>query len=477
MISLPSILGQSNDAPYGRDRQTRRAHLVGIAGAGMRSLADVLLAAGWQISGSDPNCDAEVESRFPVTRSHQATSIDSALDLVVHSEAVPAKNPELTRAKKLGLPTFNYPQMLGRLMDSRSGVAIAGTHGKSTTTLMAAQILVTAGMDPTVVAGAVPIAASSGGRLGRSRWMLAEACEFRSNFRFLKPQIAAVLGIEPDHFDCFRSAAELEQAFADFVQGVDSDGLVVARAECAATQRVMKRLGCVSESFGLNSTATWQATSLRDRGGFYSFQVRCRERLVCDVKLPVAGRHNVLNALAAAAVASHCGATGSMIRVGLEHFPGIKRRLELVSNAGGIAILDDYAHHSTEVRATLNAVRQMYPARRVCCVFQPHQASRVKNLLDEFAHSLQNADEVVVAKIVRAREPAARAGEVTAADLARRAAELGAKVVQLDEAPEIEHYLRNSLRPSDVLVTMGAGDIGNIAHELGQGIRSFRQAG
>jgi len=477
MISLQSILGQENDAAYGHDSKNLRAHLVGIAGAGMRSLADVLFEAGWQISGSDANCDAAIESRFAVSRLHQAAAIDPALHLVVHSEAVPVKNAELVRARKLGLPILTYPQVLGRLMDARSGVAVSGTHGKSTTTLMAAQILVTAGMDPTVVAGAAPVGAKSGGRLGRSRWMVAEACEYRSNFRFLKPQIAMVLGIEPDHFDCFRSPAELEQAFASFVEQVHSDGLVVARANCPVTQRVVSRAGCLSESFGLTAAATWQATSLRERGGFYCFEIRCRERLVCDVKLPVPGRHNVLNALAAAAVASRCGATGSMIRLGLERFGGIQRRLELVSQAGQIAILDDYAHHPTEVRAALATVRQMFPGRRVCCVFQPHQASRVKNLLDEFAHSLQNADEVIVAEIVRAREPAARAADVKAADLARRVAQLGAKVAPFEQSAEICHYLRNSLRPSDVLVTMGAGDIGNIAHELGQGFRSFRKAG
>jgi UDP-N-acetylmuramate--alanine ligase len=471
---------RSNQADHSapvRVGKLARAHLIGAAGHGMRSLADVLAAMGWQISGSDLNVGSAVDSAVEIQDGHREQRIDAALDLVVYSDAVPATNPEIRRARQLGISTMSYPQMLGRLMSTRNGVAIAGTHGKSTTTAMAAEILVTAGFDPTVIFGAAPLMSRSGGRLGRSRWMLAEACEYRTNFRYLKPQLAAILNVELDHVDCHPSQADLELAFQRFARRVPREGLVVARDQCTATQRAIAGLDCPSESFGLTPSATWQATALRERRGFYTFQVRCRERLVCDAKLQVPGRHNVFNALAAAALASHCGATGAAIRAGLERFAGLKRRLELVSDARDIMILDDYAHHPTEVAAALATVRQMAPGRRVWCVFEPHQASRTGHLLDEFARSLKNADKIIVTRIVRAREGVSRPGEVKAEHLAQRVAKLGRDVVHLSEAAEIKSHLERSIRAGDVIITLGAGDIGNVAYELGQGLRTYRQAG
>ncbi|MEX0677843.1 MAG: UDP-N-acetylmuramate--L-alanine ligase [Pirellulales bacterium] len=453
-----------------------RAHLVGIGGAGMRSLADVLDEAGWQVSGSDLVPSSLDGAPFQVRQGHDAAEIDQSIDLVVYSNAVPPANPELRRARQLGIPTLSYPEMLGRLMQSRGGVAIAGTHGKSTTTAMAAEILTAAGLDPTVVVGAAPIGGNSGGRFGHGRLLLVEACEYRAGFHHLKPEMAAILNIEPDHFDCFLSRAELEHAFARFVQAVPPGGLVLARADCAATLRACAELACTCETFGMTPAATWQAADVGERRGYYSFQIRCQASAVCEVKLPVPGRHNVLNALAAAAVASHCGATGAAIREGLERFVGLRRRLQLLGEVRDVALVDDYAHHPTEVAATLATLRQMYAGRRLWCVFEPHQVSRLARLLDEFARSLQNADKVVVADVFRARELVPDREAVTAEHLCRRVADLGGDAVQLASAAEIQDHLRQSLRPGDVLVTMGAGDIGRVAHELGKGLRTFRKA-
>jgi UDP-N-acetylmuramate--alanine ligase len=452
-----------------------RAHLVGIAGAGMRSLANVLDAAGWQIGGSDL---AEVTGApFHARRGHDASAIDPSLDLVIYSSAVPPDNPELCRARQLGIPTLSYPQMLGRLMRPRGGVAIAGTHGKSTATAMAGEIFTAAGLDPTVVVGAAPVGRQSGGRYGHGRWMLAEACEYRAGFHHLEPEVAAILNIEPDHFDCFASMAELQDAFARFARSVPPDGLVLARAECAATRHACADLACRTETFGWTPAATWQAAELRERHGYYAFELRCRGRAVCEVKLPVPGRHNVLNALAAAALASHCGAGGAAIRAGLERFAGLRRRLQLLGEVRGVALVDDYAHHPTEVAATLATLRQMYADRRLWCVFQPHQASRLAHLLDEFARSLQNADKVILAEVYRARERFSHGDEITSGHLSDRLARQGSDVVQLASGLEIRDHLIRSLRRGDVLVTMGAGDIGRVAYELGQGLRTFRQAG
>lgn len=458
-----------------------RAHLVGIAGAGMRSLARVLDEAGWSISGSDPQAALVANLGYEVHDWHAAQHVDEDTDLVVYSDAVPDTNPELARARELGRPTYSYPQMLGEWMQSRRGAAVAGTHGKSTTTAMAGAMLVAAGLDPTVVYGAAPVGANCGGRHGRGRWMLAEACEYRDNFRHLQPELAVLLGIEPDHFDCYSTSEDLEAAFARFVRRVPADGLVLARAECAATLRAISELQCPSETFGLAAGAMWQATELRDRQGYYSFEIRYQRRLVTDIKLQVPGKHNVLNALAAAALATHCGVTASAIRQGLERFVGLRRRLQLLGEVRSIAILDDYAHHPTEVSAGLATIRQMYAGRRVWCVFQPHQVSRTLRLAGELAASLQNADKVVLADVFPAREDhdEDHGAEALAAtrQLAARTASLGADVIQLATRAEIHDHLRGHVAAGDVVVTMGAGNIGTVAHDLGQGLRTFRQAG
>lgn len=455
----------------------RRAHLVGIAGAGMRSLASLLQSQGWQTSGSDMSADVPQLAGCRIACGHSAETIDPSVELVVHSTAVPANNPELVRARELRLDVVSYPQMLGRLMQSRTGVAIAGTHGKSTTTAMTAEILSAAGMDPTYIYGAEPVTGGTGGHAGAGAWMLAEACEYQANFCELSPQMAAILGIERDHFDCFATSADVEQAFGQFLTRLPSDGLIVANADCAVTRRVVAGAACPSESFGLKPSATWRAVALTERRGYYAFTLRCRGRRVCEINLSVPGRHNVHNALAAAALASHCGASALAIQAGLARFAGLRRRLEVLQSAPGPAIVDDYAHHPTEVSAALTTVRQMFPAHRIVCVFQPHQASRTQALADEFARSLLAADTILLTDVFRAREGQPKPGEFTAADLAKRLQSLTKRPIELAKSGEIHDHLRTALGAGDVLVTLGAGDIGKVAHGVGQGLRRFRQAG
>ena len=476
MISFDAVCLEREPGAAAPGDGRKRAHLVGIAGAGMRSLADVLDMAGWHVSGSDLAGESLDGAPLDVCHGHDADHVDQSIDLVIHSDAVPPDNPELLRARQLGIRALSYPQMLGEMMQSRTGVAVAGTHGKSTTTAMAGEILIAAGLDPAMVVGAAPIGGWSGGRFGRGRWMLVEACEYRANFHHLRPQLAAILNIEPDHFDCFASQAELEQAFAQFARRVPSEGLVLARDDCAATRRVVRGIDAAVETFGLSPSATWQASAPSERLGYYSFELRCRGEHVCAVKLPVPGRHNVLNAVAAAAMASHCGADRAAIREGLERYVGLRRRLQLLGVVRDVMLVDDYAHHPTEVTAALATLRQMYPQRRLVCVFQPHQASRLARLLDAFVASLHNADKVIVADVYRARETPDEHGPVGAADLAARLAAASADAVHLGPAGEIKEHLQQSLQGGDVLVTMGAGDIGTLAHELGKGLRTFRKA-
>ena len=460
----------------------------------MRALADVLLGWGWLLTGSDLDiASLSDHGGMRLFAGHAAEHVPPETELVVYSDAVPVGNPELRRAAELGIPTLSYFQMLGRLGVGRRTVAVAGTHGKSTTAAMLAHLLVQAGCDPTVVYGATPLAhiadhggadipvcragpskdgrqeclphlAHSGGRAGGGDILLVEACEYRANFLHLRPRQAAILGIEPDHFDCYDSLAQLEDAFRRFAESVDSDGLLVARHDCESTRRVTAGLACRVESFGLSADADWSAQSLENNGGRFSFEIRRFGRPFCRVRLPVPGEHNVLNALAAAAMAYENRISADQILAGLAAFPGLHRRLELLGTWHGATLIDDYAHHPTEVTAALTTVRRMFPRCRVWCVFQPHQASRTARLLDELAASLQNADKVLVAEIFRAREGDPQPGEVTAADLARRAAELGADVLPGHTDKEIAETLKTLLAPGDVLVTLGAGDVGKRIH-------------
>jgi len=467
-------------------RAVGRAHLIGIAGAGMRSLADLLRGAGWTISGSDLHPVDHERDRLPdafrVAAGHAAANLDPCTDLVVYSDAIPPDNVELSRARELGLSIVSYPQMLGRLMKPRTGLAIAGTHGKSTTAALAARVLVHAGFDPSYVIGATGIDGSSGGQCGHGDHCLIEACEYRENFLQLAPQIAVLLPIEPDHFDYFRSPAQLEAAFARFAALVPRDGLILYAGECPIARRIASLLERRTESFGAGGDCDWRAERVRSQRGRYRFQLMRQGKPCCDIELAVPGKHNVANATAAAALAAHCGVPISAIAEGLHSFRGLRRRLEMVGTADGIVLVDDYAHHPTEVTASLATVREMFPGRRVWCVFQPHQSSRTAALLDEFARSLLVADTIVVADIYRAREGEFRTGEVQAVDLARRCRELGGgefapDVLQVHAIRDIQDVLQKEIKPLDVLVTLGAGDIGKIAHEFDQRVRENRQAG
>jgi UDP-N-acetylmuramate--alanine ligase len=291
---------------------------------------------------------------------------------------------------------------------------------------------------------------------------LVEACEYRAHFLHLRPRHTAILGIEPDHFDCYDSLPEIEATFRRFAALVPEDGLLLVRHDCDSTRWATAGLPCPIESFGWAAEADWSAQRLTEEQGRFSYEVHHRGEHFCQVRLRMPGRHNVLNSLAAAALTWHNGATAEQIAAGLGHFAGLRRRLEVLGTWQGVTLIEDYAHHPTEITCTLDTIRRLFPRRRVWCVFQPHQASRTSRLLDELAGSLQNADRVLVAEIFRAREGEPRPGEVTAADLARRAGELGAAVLPGHTAEEIVRTLRADFIPGDVLVILGAGDVANL---------------
>ncbi|HET6881931.1 MAG TPA: UDP-N-acetylmuramate--L-alanine ligase [Pirellulales bacterium] len=456
------------------------AHLVGIAGAGMRALADVLLGRGWSVTGSDLLPDSVswlAERGVPVHSGHAAGHVPAEAGLVVYSDAVDRHNPERQRASELGLRQYSYPQMMGELMKARVGLAVAGTHGKSTTTALAARILIDAGLDPTVVGGGTPLGRCTGGRHGSGRQLLVEACEYRRNFLQLCPTMAVLTGIEHDHFDCFASLGDVEAAFAEFAGRLPAKGTLIVNAGCPISRRIVASVRSQVVTFGIDCGADWQAARLRHDGGQYQFDLVGPGGPIADVRLRIAGRHNVLNAVAAAALAARAGADERSIVRGLREFRGLERRLERVGQWHGSLWYDDYAHHPTEVSAALATVRQMFPNRRLWCIFQPHQQSRTLALLDEFADSLQNADRVAIAEVYSAREPGGVASGAVAARLAGRTRARGAEVLVEHELGRIAEEAGGQIAAGDILLTLGAGDIRKVWNGFTGRIRSYRAAG
>lgn len=464
--------------------QPAHAHLVGIAGSGMRSLAHILLDIGWTVSGSDKAQSQldDLESRGARIRfGHAVENVPEATTLVVFSDAIPESNPELQVAGERHIPTLRYFQALGRLAATRETIAVAGTHGKSTVAGMTGAVLVGAGVDLTLAYGAEPLAMGRSGRVrsraGDGPLMVVEACEYRSNFLHFHPRQATLLGIEPDHFDCYPTVDHLKHAFTLFARGVRADGHLLVRHECSRSRRVAESASCRVETFGLAPEAAWRAVDIRSHLGCHSFTVRSRGQDLCRIDLRVLGRHQVINALAAAATSFRNGMTPEQVSAELSHWCGLRRRLEVVGQFSEVTWVDDYAHHPTEVSASLLALRERFPGKRIFCIYQPHQASRTARLLDETAASLQNADCVVITDIFRAREPAPAPGEVSASDLAARVRELGVHAPRIQAYQEIREYLTGELRPGDVVTTLGAGNIRETGNELFLWLRESRAAG
>jgi UDP-N-acetylmuramate--alanine ligase len=463
------------------ERPWRSAHLVGICGSGMRALAELLTAKGWTISGSDSNASEPVvvalaNRGLRIHCGHQGTFLPERTDVLVFSPAVGPENVERQRAQSLGIPQLSYSQMLGVQMRDRQGVCIAGTHGKSTTTAMTGCILTAAGFAPDVVLGAEVRGIGLSGWSGNGPHFVVESCEFQRSFLELSPQYAAILGIEPDHFDCYPHLDDAVAAFAEFAQRVPADGglLIAARSE-ASRAAVMAAVASVEtfgvDAAGVENTADWQACDLRSTRVGTRFRVFHRGEYVTEISLQIPGKHNVANALGAVALTQKAGVEFAQIREALGEFPGIGRRFEPVGMWRGVTLIDDYAHHPTAVAATLETARDLFRGRRLWCVFQPHQVSRTTALFADFAERLKLADRVLLVPVFAAREHVHEEPALVSSRLAEKIVSEGGSarfVATLDQAVAT---LEDELLPGDVLVTMGAGDIGKVHHGLTRSLR------
>lgn len=463
--------------PKSLDR--RPVHLVGIGGAGMSGIARLLLARGIPVSGSDVREDAVLDDLrrlgARVVVGHRAENVSGAAR-VVYTAAVKQDNPELLAARRLGLAVTTRAAMLGELMAGTASIAVAGTHGKTTTTGMIASIFQAAGADPTVLIGGDLPALGGNARAGSSPFFVAEACEAFRSFLELRPLIAVVTNIEADHLDTYGSLEGVVDGFARFIGQIRPAGAAILCWDDLNVRRLLPQLRCRQLRFGLEDGAELSAVDLDLESATPRFTPRWRGGLLGEFALGVPGRHNLLNALAALGVALEVGLPVEAARAGLRTFPGVGRRFERLGEPGGVLVIDDYAHHPTEVAANLEAARRTL-RRPLTAIFQPHLFSRTQELMPEFADSFRLADRVIITDIYPAREAPLPGvtGEALAAAIQAQEPRKEVRFVSPKEA--IVPLLAPELRPGDVVLTFGAGDIRQVGQALVTELRRREERG
>lgn len=446
-----------------------KIHFIGIGGISMSGLAEILSARGFFVSGSDWHQSALTDrlkkDGMTIEIGQTAEHITEDLDVVVYTAAVHKDNAEYIRAKELGIPLLSRAQLLGQMTKNyRVAAAVAGTHGKTTATSMLAEILLKAGTDPTVTVGGMLPAIGGNVRLGASDVIVLEACEYTNSFLEFFPTVAVILNIREDHLDFFRDLEDIRNSFRRFAKRVPAEGTVIIDTGIENYREITDGLSCEIVTVGPAAESDYRAVDLvYDEQDNPCFVVETAKGEREPVQLNVPGAHNVENALAAIAAARVIGADWDAIRAGLAHFEGTGRRFERKGQFQGVTVVDDYAHHPDEIEATLRAARQMH-YRRVWCVFQPHTFSRTKELFEEFARTLSLADEVVLADIFPARETDDLG--IHSRMLAERIKQRGASVRYLDSFEKIEAFLREHCVHGELLITMGAGDIGKVGEAL-----------
>ncbi len=455
--------------------KVKQLHFIGIGGSGMSGIAEVLLSLGYQVSGSDLSESASVKRLRTlganIVIGHAANNIAGA-DVVVISSAVKADNPEVVAAKAAHVPVVARAMMLAELMRFKQGIAIAGTHGKTTTTSLISHVLDSAGLDPTCVIGGRLNSIGTNARLGKGEYLVAEADESDASFLYLKPIMAVVTNIDQDHMETYaHDFAKLKSAFVEFLEHLPFYGLAVLCADDANLREIMPRLSKPTMTYGFSEGAELRAINVRALGTKMLFSaIQQRDGRVLDVELNLPGMHNVLNALSAIAIAREVGVADENIAKALASFTGVGRRFQRygdirIATGGTYTLIDDYGHHPVEMAATIAAVRGAWPGRRVLLAFQPHRFTRTRDLFEDFVRVLSRVDELVLADVYAAGE-----SPIVAADgrALMRAIRVAGKIepIFVDTADEIAAAVESRVLDGDVVITMGAGSVGGVAPRL-----------
>jgi len=454
--------------------KVKRIHFVGIGGAGMSGIAEVLVTQGYQVTGSDL-AESVTTRRLArlgasIAIGHAAENVAGA-DVVVVSTAVAAANPEVVAAREHGVPVVPRALMLAELMRLKQGIAVAGTHGKTTTTSLIASVLAEGGLDPTFVIGGRLLSADANARLGKGEFLVAEADESDASFLYLSPVLAVVTNIDADHMETYgHDFAKLKRAFVDFLQRLPFYGVAVVCVDDANVREILPEVTKPLVTYGLAKGADLQATSVVNMGGRMRFVARAEGQQDLPVELALAGVHNVRNALAAIAVGRETGVSDAAIATALADFKGVGRRFQRygdvrLAQGGAYTLIDDYGHHPVEMEVTLAAVRESFPGRRLVLAFQPHRYTRTRDLFEDFVRVLSQADAVVLAEVYPAGE-----APIVAADgrALTRALRVVGKVepVFVEDIADLPEALRGLARDGDIVVTMGAGSIGGTPQQL-----------
>ncbi len=444
----------------------------GIGGISMSGLAKILMSRGFKVSGSDrtasPLTDMLSSEGALVTIGQKAENITPDVDLVVFTAAIHPDNPEYIRTAELGIPSLTRAQLLGQIMRGyRLPVAVSGTHGKTTTTSMLSEILIGAGTDPTLSIGGVLPSIGGNVRIGGSDYFVAEACEYTNSFLDMYPGIGIILNIDADHLDFFRDLEDIRHSFRRFADLIPDDGCLIINSEIPDIEEITGSLSCRVIRYGSDSSCDlWPEEISFDENAHASYTLRTGGGGAYDglrVMLGVPGKHNISNSLAALAAADILGVCPSAAAAALEGFKGTVRRFEYKGTLNGVKIVDDYAHHPTEIAATLAAAANM-PHEAIRCIFQSHTYSRTKALLDDFGRALSAADQVIVAEIYPARETDTLG--MSAKVLADKINEYGGNAVAPGSFEDIKKFVLENCRKGDVLITMGAGNVVDIADDL-----------
>lgn len=444
-------------------------YFIGIGGISMSGLAEILASRGHQVSGTDVKETAVTKHLqslgIHINFGHRAENITDDITLVVYTAAIHDDNPELRAAHEKGIRIMDRAHLLGQIMDEyHDSVAVSGTHGKTTTTSMVSEILLAAEKDPTITVGGILPTIGSNLRIGNSPYFVAEACEYFDSFLQFNPFIAIILNVESDHLDYFKTLENIRRSFHAFAQRVPDKGLLAISEKIDHVEELTDGLTCHVETFGLSEKANWRAENIvHEADGRNSFDVYHNGAFFTTIHLHIPGEHNITNALAAIAASAFLGAAPEDCVKGLHHYTGTERRFQLKGKKDGITVIDDYAHHPTEIKAAL-AAAQNVQHNTTWCVFQPHTFSRTRFLFDEFGEAFGDAYEIIIADIFAARET--DDGTVSAAQLADRIAQTGKSARYVGDFAAIEAYLREHCKSGDLLMTVGAGDVYKIGENF-----------
>jgi len=443
-------------------KNIKNVHFVGIGGISMSGLAEILKNLGYNISGSDmksSNITKKLEEEdIKIYIGHNEQNIKNC-DLVVYTAAVKDSNPELVKARQLGIKTIERAVLLGQIMKKYPfSFAISGTHGKTTTTSMASMIMLQSNLNPTIHIGGELDAIGGNTRIGGDEYFVTEACEYVESFLKFYPYLAVILNIEADHLDYFKDVNHIKQSFLKFMKQVPKDGYIVACVDDSNVSSLLNQISCNVVTYGINSTnANWTVQNIKfDDSGCASYDLIKDGEKTAAIKLCVPGLHNVSNSLAAAAACHTLGCSINDIANGLEAFTGTHRRFEVKGVVDDIKVVDDYAHHPSEIKVTLEAAKSNHHSK-IWCVFQPHTYTRTKLLLDEFSEAFYDADEVIVSDIYSARE--IDTGEIHSSILTEKINTKSNNAIYKSDFNSIVEYLKEKASPNDIVLTMGAGDI------------------